>query len=214
VIFWKQLGITETGTDGSTKNKVIPLLKHYNVFNAEEIDGLSAKFFPQSLELADHQPIPTAAAIIESMPARPDIAHAGGKACYSPTFDRVTMPESGRFERGEEYYSTLFHELAHATGHESRLARKLGGVFGSPEYAREELIAEMTSAFLCAESGISPAVIENQAAYLDGWRRALKADSKCVIVAAGAAQRAADFILDRRAADAAPAAESPALIAA
>ena len=94
--------------------------------------------------------------------------------------------------RCEEYYSTLFHELSHSTGHSSRLDRKLDTdpkPFGSSDYGKEELVAEMSAAFLCSHAGIQPAVIGNQAAYLAGWLKQIKSDKKLVISAAGQAQR-------------------------
>ena len=113
------------------------------------------------------------------------------------------MPEPTRFRSAEEYYSTLFHEYAHSTGHSKRLDRKLDSdpkPFGSPDYGKEELVAEMAAAFLCGHAGITPTVIENQAAYVQGWLKTIKADKKLVIGAAGQAQRAADWIRNERSA--------------
>ena len=108
------------------------------------------------------------------------------------------MPRPEVFTSEENYYATLFHELAHSTDHKSRLDRKSlqeKTSFGSTKYAREELVAEMTSAFLCAQAHIEKPVIENAAAYISGWLRTLKDDPKLVVVAASQAQKAADFIL-------------------
>ena len=125
-------------------------------------------------------------------------------ACYSPSFDLVRVPELFRYEKAEEYYSTFFHELAHATGHESRLNRE--GVtgqhfFGDAVYSREELVAEMTAAFLCGYTGIENATIQNSAAYLHSWIRTLRGDRKLAIIAAAQAQKAADYILNRKSND-------------
>jgi antirestriction protein ArdC len=112
------------------------------------------------------------------------------------------MPPRASFKSEESYYATLFHEMVHATGHGSRLARKgfeEKNGFGSPEYSREELIAECGASFLCGYTGIENETIENQAAYIEHWRKQLMADKKLVISAAGQAQKAVDFILDRRA---------------
>ncbi len=109
----------------------------------------------------------------------------------------LAMPEPTRYTSSEEYYSVLFHELAHSTGHSKRLDRKLDTdpkPFGSSDYGREELIAEMASAFLCGHAGIQPAVIENQASYIGGWLKTIRSDKRLLITAAGAAQKAADFI--------------------
>ena len=111
------------------------------------------------------------------------------------------MPEKTRFASVEEYYSTLFHELSHSTGHSARLDRKIDTdpkPFGSPDYGKEELVAEMSAAFLCSHAGIHPTVIGNQAAYLAGWLKQIKADKKLVISAAGQAQRSADWIRGER----------------
>jgi antirestriction protein ArdC len=108
------------------------------------------------------------------------------------------MPDRERFTDPEGYYATLFHELRHSTGHAKRLARRgiTGDIqFGSKKYAREELVAEITAAFLGAEAGIGPATIDQTAAYIDSWRRAITRDPSLVVVAAQQAQRAADHIL-------------------
>jgi hypothetical protein len=119
-------------------------------------------------------------------------------ACYKPATDAVGMPDRERFESTESYYATLFHELVHSTGHRKRLDRGLDPrppPFGSADYSKEELVAEMGASFLAAHAGISPATIEQSAAYIDGWRRKLRDDKKLVVQAAGAGQRAADHIL-------------------
>jgi antirestriction protein ArdC len=116
---------------------------------------------------------------------------------YLPKLDTVHIPEPTRFATTSDYYSTLFHELAHSTGHSSRLDRGLDtnpAPFGSPDYGREELVAEMAAAFLCGHAGIVPATIENHAAYVGGWIKTLKGDKKLAIAAAGAAQKAADWV--------------------
>ena len=111
------------------------------------------------------------------------------------------MPPRELFTTAEEFYGTLFHELCHASGHPKRLARETiteAAPFGSATYSKEELCAEMGSAFLCAEAGISPVVIENQAAYLAGWLSKFRDDRKLLVYAAAQAQKAADFILGRQ----------------
>lgn len=108
------------------------------------------------------------------------------------------MPQPERFDSRETYYSTLFHESVHSTGHSKRIDRGLDtdiAPFGSPDYSKEELIAEMGAAFLSASAGILPPTIEQSAAYINGWKQQLKGDKKLVIQAASAAQKAADLIL-------------------
>ena len=127
-----------------------------------------------------------------------DEAHEGMRAFYRPSTDTVTMPPTGLFDAPEAYYSTLFHELGHSTGHTSRLNRKgvaETALFGSFTYGQEELVAEMTSAFLCSHCHISQPVIDNQAAYIGSWVKTIKSDIKLAVVAAAQAQKAADFIL-------------------
>ena len=143
-------------------------------------------------------PIATCEETATGMPKPPAIQHGGGRASYQPSTDTVSMPDRDRFGLPADYYSTLFHELTHATGHPSRLHRK--GVadlqpFGSPDYSREELVAEMGSAFLCGHCGIEPVTIENSAAYVGGWLRKLRGDARLVVQAAAAAQKAADYVL-------------------
>jgi len=125
--------------------------------------------------------------------------------------DRVSMPKPGSFASREEYYSTLFHEMTHSTGHRSRLARD--GVtnptlFGSHAYSREELVAEMGAAFLAGHCGIETQTLDNSAAYLAGWLRVLRKDARMVVWAGGQAQRAADWITGRRQYDEQPAAQA------
>ena len=133
------------------------------------------------------------------MPKRPEIRHGEASAYYQPANDFVNMPKPELFDAEPEYYSTLFHELTHSTGHADRLNRdgitKLAA-FGDDNYSQEELVAEMGAAFLCGHTGIENQTIENSAAYIDGWRKKLSADKKVVVYAAAQAQKAADFILN------------------
>jgi antirestriction protein ArdC len=173
-------------------------MRYYNVFNAEQVDGIeipdAVKFEP-----IDFKPIEAAEQIAAGYRGGPIIGQDGGQqAFYRPVTDSVHMPKQTRFASVEEYYSTLFHELSHSTGHSSRLDRKLDTApqpFGSADYGKEELVAEMSAAFICSYAGIQPTVIANQAAYLAGWLKQLKSDKKLVVSAAGQAQRAADWIL-------------------
>jgi antirestriction protein ArdC len=193
VVFWKQYEANDKET-GDAKN--IPVLRYYKVFNVDQCEGLAVPdvvpFVP-----ADFHPIEAADLRAKGYADGPTVEHGGQQAFYRPDTDRVQMPDATRFASSEEYYSTLFHELTHSTGHSKRLDRGLDThpkPFGSPDYGREELIAEMAAAFLCGEVGIMPAVIDNQAAYIDGWLGQLKKDKKLVISAAGAAQKACDWI--------------------
>lgn len=201
VIFWKRLSFTDEDDDGQEISKAVPMLRYYTVFNVAQVDGIDEKL-PEGakVEEREHDPIAAAETIVKNMPNAPAI-QSGTRACYMPTSDIVEMPRPEVFESGEAYYSAMFHELTHSTGHTKRLDRKLDeklAAFGSPDYSREELVAEMGAAFLCGEAGVVEATIEQSAAYVQGWLKALKDDRKLVVVAAAQAQKAADFILNRK----------------
>lgn len=201
VVFWKWLDVDER--DESGKAKRVPMLRYYSVFNVAQCDGVPSERIPALSEnTRKHEPIAEAERIAASMPKRPDVRHGLDRAFYSPAQDFVGMPSPERFERPEHYYSVLFHELTHATGHESRLARKgVSGTdgewsaFGSTPYAREELVAEMGAAFLCGQAGIVERTIDQSAAYVANWLERLRNDNRLVVTAAAQAQKAADFIL-------------------
>jgi antirestriction protein ArdC len=198
VVFWKQYETKDKQTGDPVR---VPVLRYYNVFNAEQMEGIE---IPDAVkyEPLDFKPIESAEQIAAGYLAGPAVGHDGGQqAFYRPATDTVHMPDRTRFTSPEEYYSTLFHELSHSTGHSSRLDRKLDTSpkpFGSPDYGKEELVAEMSAAFLCSYAGIQPTVIGNQAAYLAGWLKQLKSDKKLVVSAAGQAQRSADWIRGER----------------
>jgi antirestriction protein ArdC len=151
------------------------------------------------IETHEHDPIEAAERIIAEMRNPPEIQYGGSKAFYSSVTDRITLPPRELFISAEEQVATTYHEMSHATGHPKRLNRKSiteAAPFGSPTYGFEEIIAEMSAAYLCAETGISSAVIDNEAAYIQGWLKKLRDDRKLVIHAAAQAQRAADYILN------------------
>lgn len=200
VVFWKQYETKDRQTGEPTK---IPVLRYYNVFNAEQCEGIPAPD-ASTFTPIDFKPIDAAEAIASGYVGGPTVDHQGQQAFYRPSADAVTMPEPTRFASSEEYYSTLFHELSHSTGHSSRLDRKLDTVpmaFGSTDYGKEELVAEMSAAFLSGHAGIKPVTIDNQAAYIGGWLKKLKEDKRLVVTAAGAAQRSADWIMGERGQD-------------
>jgi antirestriction protein ArdC len=198
VVLWQFIRKTDTEDTGEKVEKVIPILKFWTVFNLDQIDGLDDPDVGQERE---HTPIEAAEQIIEGWGERPPVDYQGHQPCYIPSEDRLRMPKPEHFVGDEEYYSTAFHEYAHATGHPDRLKRwekddKVS--FGSESYSKEELVAEMTAAFLCAEAEIAPATIENSAAYIKSWLKRLKDDKKLIISAAGQAQKAADLILNKK----------------
>jgi antirestriction protein ArdC len=135
------------------------------------------------------------------MPQKPAIKDGFTKAFYSLREDYVGMPAREQFSRNEEYHATLFHELVHSTGHESRLNRSTlaeQASYGSDPYCKEELIAEIGAAFLCGQAEISERMIDNSAAYVAEWLKRMKDDKKLIVHAAAQAQRAADFVLGRK----------------
>ena len=179
----------------------IPMLKHFNAFNVEQIDGIE---IPDAPKVGDDtilfEPLREAERIVAGYQNGPEIKHDGGhRAFYRPPSDSIHLPKHERFDSRESFYSTLFHEMAHSTGHSNRLDRGLDtelAPFGSTDYSREELVAEMGAAFLCAASGISPPTIEQSASYLQSWINVLKGDKRLVVTAASAAQKATDLILN------------------
>jgi len=191
IVFWKFDRFETETADGETEERKSAFLRYYTVFNLEQTEGLKAL-----LALPPAFPIESAEAIAAGMP-NPPAFEQDAQAAYIPSRDTVAMPSRTAFESPAEYYSTLFHELTHSTGHAKRLARDgfdTPQKFGSESYSREELIAEMGSAMLCGIAGIEQATISNSAAYLQSWIKRLKADSRLVVSAASAAQKAADYI--------------------
>jgi antirestriction protein ArdC len=184
---------------GETKEfhptKLVP--KDHTVFNIDQTEGID---FPKVEALFQNaaQKIDACEKVIAEMPCRPIIKYHGDKAYYIPSQDTVVVPGLEISKSSEGYYSTLFHELAHSTGHESRLNRKeltQSDGFGGTNYSKEELTAELTAAFLCATTGIEQETLPNSAAYIKGWLQALKNDKTLLLKAASQAQKAADFIL-------------------
>lgn len=199
VFFWKWLYKDAAGRLVPTREESteqIPFLRYFPVFNAADIEGINF-VYPPAAALQPHERIGHCEALVASTGAR--IEPHSYRASYSPALDRICMPELQQFVCPQEYYATLFHELGHWTGHASRLGRFEPGdapaAFGSAEYSREELIAEMCAAFLCARCRIdTPELTANSAAYLQGWIQALRGDSRLVVTAAAQAQKAADLI--------------------
>jgi antirestriction protein ArdC len=210
VVFWN----IKEGVDKQTgEPRKLFILRYYTVFNVEQCDGLPSNLAGTPAPRLDFRPLDECERIVAGLPSdHAPIRHVGNQACYVPTLDEVRMPTADRFDSAEAYYSVLFHELTHSTGHASRLNRNgIADVapFGSPTYSREELVAEMGAAFLCGQAGIdAPALVEQQAAYVGSWLRKLRGDVRLVVEAAAAAQRAADWLLQAGRADATEVAEA------
>lgn len=194
VIFWKRL---ETVDEQTQEKKVVFLLRYYHVFNLAQVENVKHETLPPSPDKPTTTP---AAEIVAQMPNRPTIKHGFRACCYCPGSDEINMADAGTFSTSADYYGTLFHELTHSTGHPSRLARLENKRvnFGTADYSREELVAEMGAAFLCGEAGIFDRTVNNSAAYLQGWLSALDNDRSLIVTAAAQAQKAADYILNRR----------------
>ena len=201
VIFWKwvdragnELNVHDEHNSRSGK---VPLLRFYQIFNAEQTEGIT---YPETEStFTTFTPIETAEQIINSMPNRPLIQHMGNRAYYQPNSDTVTLPPQAAFQSPEEYYATCFHELTHSTMAENRLNRKATTQvhrWGDEAYSKEELIASMGECYLSSYAGIEQKTIENSAAYINGWLKALKNDKTLLVHAAAAAQRASDYILN------------------
>jgi antirestriction protein ArdC len=191
VVFWK---IFEEEDNGETKK--VPFLRYHSVFNVAQCEGITVPVSPEIN--GKFSPIEKCEEVVTKMPHRPAIEHGGGRACYSPVRDAVNMPEATQFESAEAYYSILFHELTHATGHVSRLNRKeiTDPIrFGSNPYSREELVAEMGAAFLSGHCEIENTTLTQSASYIQNWLERLKDDRKLVVHAAAQAQKACNFIL-------------------
>lgn len=195
VIFWKLLDKDDDKAPGK-----IPLLKQYNLFSAEQCEGIEVPFDPAE-SVNPFTPIQKVEQIISGYKDRPEIHYGGNKAFYRPSEDRVQMPHEYTFDRSEDFYQVLLHELSHSTGHKLRLARKEvmeRNEFGSADYSTEEICAELCASMLCAVAGISNETVEMSASYIQGWLSVLRQDKKAVVVAAARAQAAADWILGRR----------------
>jgi antirestriction protein ArdC len=196
VVYADKITRTETDDDGEESSREIAFMKGYTVFNCEQIEGLPAHFYATATPpISDLTRIDAAEKFAAGTGAA--IRHGGNMAYYSITDDHVQMPPFAAFRDAESYYATLLHELTHWTRHETRLNREFGRKRrGDAGYAAEELVAEMGSAFLCADLGVTAEPREDHASYLASWLDVLKHDSRAIFTAAAHAQRAADFLHD------------------
>jgi antirestriction protein ArdC len=209
VVYANKIEVDDKGERGSERGedgkRQVAFLKRYTVFNAEQIDGIEAKY-----------PAPAPIITASNPDARDDeldalfshvpvtVRHHGSQPYYQPSADHVVMPEFADFHTGDDYYSTLAHELCHATGHVDRLARPTLISTKREDYAREELVAELGAAFVSGAIGIKLHDREDHASYLASWLQALRNDKRCIFTAATQAQAAADWLLSRMAIDTAP----------
>lgn len=209
VVFWKWLRYTSDGRlmkddEPYGGEKKIPFLQYYTVFNINDCEGL---------EPHNEEELPKGAAadldaekvLIDYIDREKIVLNRdqlSGKACYNPYSDEITIPRFDQYESTAEYYSTAFHECVHSTGHRTRLNRfdekdPLSTMFGSDSYSKEELVAEMGSAFLVGALGLeTEGSFKNSAAYIGGWRNQIKKDNQLVVLAAGKAEKAFRYILN------------------
>lgn len=202
VVFWKILPIEETQEDGTKVIKQVPLLKYINVFHISQVEGVEPL---QKEKLNDIEPIEQAEIILQDYWTREHITveHIkGDKAFYSPMRDLIQLPLFEQFKDANEYYSTAFHESVHSTMKESRCNRaeerkdKLVA-FGSEEYSKEELVAELGSASIMNMLGIETRKsFRNSSAYIQSWLRVLKNDVKFIVSASSKAEKAVNYILN------------------
>ncbi len=187
ILFWKMRKMKDPGGGDDVH---IPVCRYYKVWNIEQTEGVEMKHPQTNGERRfTNTPIENCEAVIKGFKDAPSMAF-GPNPAYGKGSDTVFMPGIESFESSDEYYSTLFHEFGHSTMHPTRLNRN------SEDYAKEELIAEMASCFLCAVSDIDTMVVDNQVAYIQYWIDKIVQDSSLAVLAAGQAQKAADYILN------------------
>jgi len=205
VVYWSPFKKKEINADGEEVEKVHFVLRYYRVFNLNDCEGMKKKYLNDDDTRFVHETVKDAEDVIrgycEANPGltikREDVSN---RAFYRPSEDMIVVPAKEQFEKIEEFYSTLFHEMTHSTGHWSRLGRfkesGLVAAFGGEDYGKEELIAELGAAALCGKCGVeSKYSFRNSAAYLDGWTKAIKGDPTLIVAAAGKADKAVEFIL-------------------
>lgn len=194
VYFWKMLFFDAGGKRVDTRKeaeKVVPFVYEYRIFNVLDIEGFNAGMFR-----SDEPEQPARIDVCEVVLTANPHELRSGEPAYNPVLDVVKMPALTDFQRREHYYLTYFHELSHWTGHPNRLNRIEPSKFGDEKYSREELVAEMSACFLCAHCGIvMEELVKSSAAYLQSWINVLHGDTRLLMTAASAAQRAADFLL-------------------
>ncbi|MFD0980327.1 ArdC family protein [Tropicimonas aquimaris] len=194
VVYANTITKTEEQDDGSAEERKIPFMKGYSVFNCDQIEGLPEHYTVTPEPIIDPaQRIDHAEDFFASTKA--DIRHGGNSAHYALGSDHVQMPVFESFRSPESYYATLAHELTHWTRHASRLDRDFGRKkWGDEGYAREELVAELGAAFLCADLALTPEPGTDHAAYIQSWLKVLNDDKRAIFSAAAHAQRAADYL--------------------
>ena len=191
VVFYKPLAVQDVAD--ATKTKLIPMIKSYTVFNTDFIDGLPLDDGIDTLEQkTEFQSLEECEKFIQGTQAI--IKHGGDKAFYAPSVDFIQLPNKTDFRSNSDYYATALHELAHWTGHTSRVNRDFSKSkkWGDSSYAFEELVAELSAAMMCAHLKIDGQL--QHASYIDSWLKVLKQDSKAILKASAEAQKAVDYL--------------------
>lgn len=199
VVFWKMHQVEEPKEDGTKVTKTIPLLRYYNVFHISNVEGVE----PLNLDsLKPLEPIAEAEAVKEAYKTKEHITIdeiVTNDAFYSPSRDFIQVPCREQYQHIEEFYSTLFHEMIHSTGHKNRLDRLTSGInshFGGTDYSKEELTAEIGSAYILNRLGIETSkTFRNSSAYIQNWLQVLKNDNKFIISASSKAEKAVEYIM-------------------
>ena len=205
VVYWSPYKKKEVNAEGEEVEKTHYVLRYYRVFNLNDCEGVKKKYLDDDDKTFVHEVVRDAEDVIEGYCGRnPTLKiereEKSGRAFYRPSEDMIVVPKKEQFPKIEEFYSTLFHEMTHSTGHHSRLGRfkesGLVSAFGGEDYGKEELIAELGAAALCGKCGVeSKDSFRNSAAYLDGWTKAIKGDPSMIVAAAGKADKAVAYIL-------------------
>lgn len=197
VVFWKfQIVEEENEKTGEKEEKKIPMLRYYNVFHISQVDGVELKE-----ELPEVEPIESAEKIKRDYVEREHIKileYATNEAFYSPSGDFIQVPERGQYKDANEFYSTLYHEMVHSTGHKNRLNRlEKDAHFGNEVYSKEELVAELGSASIMNMLGLeTKKTLRNSAAYVQSWIKVFKNDPRFIVSAAAKAEKAVKFIMN------------------
>jgi len=207
IVFWKIMNVPvrdeKSGKD-SDKSKIIPCLKYYYVFHVDQCDGIKSKWNRKAAPITPAESDEKADSLIKEYVSREKLdfrREEQGQAYYIPKLDRVITPIREQFKTQAEYYGTTFHELIHSKGHPSRLMRfedtSKCAAFGSEDYSKEELIAEIGSAFLNSSCEIeTDESLNNSASYIDNWSKVIGGDPRLVVSAAGKAEKAAKYIME------------------
>ena len=199
VVFWKLKEVEERTDSGEIRVQTVPILRYYNVFHISQVENVLPL---QLTKEFDTDPIERAEELLRGYTEREGIRLTIGmsdKAFYRPSDDSITLPDLSQFEKAEEFYSTAFHECGHSTMKKSRCDREAENrytFFGSEEYSKEELVAEITSAAILHSLGIeTPETFRNSCAYIQSWIRALKNDKRFIVSASGKAEKAVRYVL-------------------